>query len=177
MLTWFCYFPAVIALSFPAALALVSLLFFQGDKINIATSLNLLLLTFFGATSSVKLAEMLNYALRLNFENLALRRESEEKSMLLETALENMGQGISMSDKDDRLRMWNRQFTHLLGAAGAKVASNANLSSILDAADPPLQVRSKGWTEYRLQNGQVYEIRQSELDQGGRVLTYTDITT
>jgi signal transduction histidine kinase len=176
MLTWFCYFPAVIALSFPAALALVSQLFFQDDTINIAASLNLLLLTLFGATSSVKLAEMLNYALRLNFENLALRQETEEKSLLLETALENMGQGISMSDKDDRLRMWNRQFTDLLGTAGAKVANNVNLSSLLDAADPPLAVRSKGWTEYRLQDGQVYEIRQAELEQGGRVLTYTDIT-
>jgi signal transduction histidine kinase len=176
MLTWFCYFPAVIALSFPAALALVSQLFFQGDTINTAASLNLLLLTLFGATSSVKLAEMLNYALRLNFENLALRQETEEKSLLLETALENMGQGISMSDKDDRLRMWNRQFTDLLGAAGAKVANNVNLSSLLDAADPPLALRSKGWTEYRLQDGQVYEIRQAELEQGGRVLTYTDIT-
>ena len=176
MLTWFCYLPAVIIVSFPAALSLVSLLFLQGGKTYIATSLMLLLLTIFGVTSSKKLAGMLNHALLLNFENVALRQESEEKSLLLETALENMDQGISMSDKDDRLRMWNRQFTHLLGEAGAKVAPNTNLSSLLKAADPPFQIYSEGPTEYRSPDGQVYEIRQAQLGQGGRVLTYTDIS-
>ena len=176
MLTWFCYLPAVIIVSFPAALSLVGLLFLQGGKTYIATSLMLLLLTIFGVTSSKKLAGMLNHALLLNFENVALRQESEEKSLLLETALENMDQGISMSDKDDRLRMWNRQFTHLLGEAGAKVAPNTNLSSLLNAADPPFQIYSEGPTEYRLPDGQVYEIRQAQLEQGGRVLTYTDIS-
>lgn len=176
MLTWFCYLPAVIVVSFPAALSLVGLLFLEGGKTYIATSLMLLLLTIFGVTSSKKLAGMLNHALRLNFENVALRQESEEKSLLLETALENMDQGISMSDQDDRLRMWNRQFTHLLREAGTRVTANANLASILNAADPPFQVNSGGATEYRLPDGQVYEIRQAQLGQGGRVLTYTDIS-
>lgn len=176
MLTWFCYLPAVIAISLPIALPLIGLLFLQGGKTYIATALVLSMLTLFGIIGSLKLAGILNYALHLNFENLALRQESEEKSMLLETALENMSQGISLSDKDDGLRMWNRQFTRLLGAAGTKVAINANLSSILNAADPPLHIRSTGWTEYHLPDGQVYEIRQSKLGQGGRVLTYTDIS-
>jgi signal transduction histidine kinase len=176
MLTWFCYLPAVIVVSFPAALTLVSLLFLQEEKTYIATSLMLLLLTIFGVTSSKKLSGMLNHALLLNFENVALRQESEEKSLLLETALENMDQGISMSDKDDRLRMWNRQFTHLLGEAGANLASNTNLSSLLNAAEPPFRVYSEGTSEYSLPNGQVYEIRQAQLSQGGRVLTYTNIS-
>ena len=72
MLTWFCYVPAVIAVAFPAALPLVSLLFLQGEKIYIATALILSLLTAFSVTSSLKLAGMLNYALHLNFENAEL---------------------------------------------------------------------------------------------------------
>lgn len=176
MLTWTSYLPAVIAISLPPALPLVSMIFLQGGNTYIATSLILSLLTIFGMTSSLKLSGVLKHALQLNFENVALRRESEEKSILLETALENMSQGISMSDKDDRLRMWNRQFIDLLGAAGAQVVTNADLPSILNTADPPLLVRSEGWTEYRLPDGQVYEIRQSELIQGGRVLTFTDIS-
>lgn len=176
MLTWTSYLPAVVAISLTPALPLVGMIFLQGGKTYIATALILSLLTIFGMTSSLKLSGVLKHALRLNFENVALRQESEEKSVLLETALENMNQGISMSDKDDRLRMWNRQFTHILGAVGRKVETNASLSSILNAAEPPLQVRSEGWTEYRMDNGQVYEIRQSELAQGGRVLTYNDIS-
>lgn len=176
MLTWFCYVPAVIVVSFPAALTLVSLLFLQGGNAYLATALMLLLLTIFGVTSSRKLAGMLNYALRLNFENAALRQESEEKSLLLETTLENMAQGICMSDQDDRLRMWNEHFIHLLGSAGAEVVANAELSDLLKRADPPIQIRSESSSDYRLQNGQVFEIRQTPLVQGGRVVTFTDIS-
>jgi len=166
----------VIAISLPPTLPLIGLLFMQGDKIYIAISFIFLVMTFLIVTITLKLAGMLNHALRLNFENGALRQESEEKSILLETALENMGQGICMTDKDDRLRMWNRQFIDLLGPAGAKASNNANLSAILKVADPSLQASAEGYTEHRLQDGRVYVIRQSKLDQGGRVLTYTDIS-
>jgi len=176
MLTWFSYSPAVLAISLPPTIYIICQLLLYGGKSYIVTAIIFSILPILSIISSLKLSAMLDHALYLNFENLALRRESEEKSILLETALENMSQGISMSDKDDRLRMWNRQFTELVNTAGAKVITDANLSAILDAVDPPLQVRSSGATEYRLQNGQVYEIRQSELAQGGRVLTYTDIS-
>jgi signal transduction histidine kinase len=87
MLIWFCYLPAVIVNSFPAAMPLVILLFLQGGKTYVATSLLLSLLTIFGVISSRKLTGMLNYALLLNFENAALRQESEEKSKLLGKSL------------------------------------------------------------------------------------------
>jgi signal transduction histidine kinase len=176
ILSWFFYIPAVLAILLPLAGSLAVLLCLQNDKTSLALGLIFFLLLISGFVGSMKLGRMLNHALRLNFENVALRQESEEKSLLLETALENMGQGISMSGSDDGLRMWNRQFMELLGKAGAGVATNAKLSSLLNAADPPLQVCSEGATEYRLPNGQVYEIRQSELTQGGRVLTYTNIS-
>jgi PAS domain-containing protein len=169
ILSWFSYLPAVIAIVLPAAGTLAVLLLLHGDKTSMALGIMFFLMSLTGIVGSIKLARMLNHALRLNFENAALRQESEEKSLLLETALENMGQGISMSDSDDRLRMWNRQFIQLLGEAGAKVATNAKLSSLLSSADPPLQVLTESATEYRLRNGQVYEIRQSQLAQGGRV--------
>jgi signal transduction histidine kinase/CheY-like chemotaxis protein len=176
ILTWFCYLPAAIAVLVPITLPLVSLLILEGGKVYIATSLILLLLALLSIKSSLNIAKMLNHALTLNFENASLRKESEEKSLLLETALQNMDQGISMSDRDDRLRMWNRQFTNLLGDAGANVATNAKLSTLLDAADPPLLPNKEGWSEYHQHKGQVYEIRQAQLNQGGRVLTYTDIS-
>jgi len=174
--TWYCFLPAVIAITLPPTILFIALLFLQGDKIYIATAFIFSLLTLLIITTSIKLVKVINHALRLNFENAALRQESEEKSILLETALENMNQGISMTDKDDRLRMWNRQFTDFLDAAGARVDNNANLASILTAADPPIHVHANVWTKYRLKNRQVYEIRHSELSQGGRVLTYTDIS-
>jgi PAS domain-containing protein len=128
--TWYCYLPAVIAISIPPTLLLIVQIFLQSDKIHIATALILSLMAISIFSTSIKLAKILNHALRLNFENAALRQESEEKSMLLETALENMAQGISMTDKDNGLRMWNRQFADMLGATGALIEDNADLDAI-----------------------------------------------
>lgn len=113
MFTWFCYLPAVIAIALPPMLILIVQLLLQGGKIYIAIAFIFSLMTHMILTTSVKLLKMLNHALRLNFENAALRQESEDKSILLETVLENMDQGISLSDKDDQLHMWNKQFVNL----------------------------------------------------------------
>jgi signal transduction histidine kinase/CheY-like chemotaxis protein len=177
ILTWFCYIPAAIAILVPISLPLIGLLILEGGKAYIATSLILFLLALLSIKSSLNIAKMLNHALRLNFENAALRKESEEKSLLLETALENMNQGISLSDQEDRLRMWNRKFTDLLGEkAKSKVEENAYLSGLLNEANPPLLPKPVGGTEYQLPDGEVYEIHQSQLSHGGRVLTYTNIS-
>ncbi|MBS0298347.1 MAG: response regulator [Proteobacteria bacterium] len=68
MLTWFSFLPAVIVSMCPPALTLVGSLFLQGDKVFLAASTLLFLLTCFGIISSRKLAGMLNYALQMSFE-------------------------------------------------------------------------------------------------------------
>lgn len=176
IVSWFSYLPAVMAVILPATGTLTALLFLHGDNTSRALGLMFFLLSLIAVVGSQKLARMLNHALHLSFENVALRKASEEQALLLETALENMGQGISMADQDDRLRMWNHQFVTLLGTIGARVETNVKLSTLLNAVSPPLQVDTGGGFEYRLPDGRVYEIRQSELGQGGRVLTYTDIS-
>jgi signal transduction histidine kinase len=195
--TWYCYWPAVVSITLPPSAWLIASILLQGDKIYIAIGLILSLLTILVVTTSRKLSAMLNHALYLNFENAALRKESEDKSVLLETVLENMDQGICMSDQDNRLRMWNEQFVKLLGDSGSLVSYNADLSILLTEAGASarfgsivtsdvLQKKpdaneasndaSKVHSKYQLHNGQFYEVRKSELNQGGCVLTYTDIT-
>ncbi len=176
MVSWYAFLPAVLAITFPPCFALIHAFLEQGGFEYILMALFVAFLPVLNYAYSLRLLKMVNHSLYLSFENAALRRESEEKSVLLETALENMGQGISMSDKEDRLRMWNKQFTKLLGTVGERVQANANLKSILNAANPPLPINAKGDTEYHLPDGQVYEIRQTELSHGGRVITYTDIS-
>jgi len=96
--------------------------------------------------------------------------------MLLETALENMGQGICMSAEDDRLRLWNRQFMDILAIEQDKVKIDVSLSSILNSAKPPLEINPDGQNLYQQEDELVYEVRQSNLKQGGRVITLTDIS-
>ena len=175
-LAWFCFIPAAVAFIIPATGFLIVTFLLQGTKESVGLGLIMVVSDFSGLFGCIKVGRIFNSALLLNFENVALRRESEEKSILLETALENMGQGISMSDKDDRLRMWNSQFTELLGFVGTKVKIDIDLESVLKAADPPLKIKTGNSTEHQLTDGRVFEIRQSELQHGGRVLTYTDIS-
>jgi len=175
-LAWFCFIPAAVAFIIPATGFLIVTFLLQGTKESVGLGLIMVVSDFSGLFGCIKVGRIFNSALLLNFENVALRKESEEKSILLETALENMGQGISMSDKDDRLRMWNSQFTELLGCVGNKVKIDIDLESVLKAADPPLKIKTGNSTEHQLTDGRVFEVRQSELQYGGRVLTYTDIS-
>jgi len=176
MLTWTSYIPAILAISLPPALPLIIGIFLEGSPVFIAAATILGILTCFGVTSSKKLSGTLRRALLLNFENVLLRQESEEKSWLLETTLENMRQGICMSDQHDRLRMRNKQFVDLLGDAGSQAKTDVMLTTLLAAANPPIRLTNKTRTEYRLPTGEVFEIQLAEISEGGRVLTFTDIT-
>lgn len=176
MVTWFAHLPTVLVIALMPSSAIMSILLSQGNLEYLVTAIFIAILPIFAYIYTKNLDQIVTHSLRLNFENIELRRESEDKSMLLETALENMGQGISMTDGDDCLRMWNEPFVQLLGRAGSWVTSNANLKYILNAADPPILTTDKTISEYYPSDDQVFEIRQTELRNGGRVLTYTDIT-
>ena len=176
MMTWFAYYPAVLVLSIPPSVCVAWQFLSHGGKDYALVSLFFLVLPVLSYYFVKRISDMLTYALNLSFENKALQKESEEKSALLETALENMGQAISMSDKQDRLRMWNGQFLRFVGNVGGTVSVDANLAGILQSVDPPVILEANGRVEYRNHDGLTYEIRQSGLRQGGRVVTYTDIT-
>lgn len=118
----------------------------------------------------------LNRSLQLRFENAALRRETEEKSALLETTLQNIQQGISLIDREGRLRMWNRQSLTLLGLDDRTLHAGQPFSAVSSAADPPLALPPTGQSEYRRADGATIEIRQSALSDGSRIFTYTDIS-
>lgn len=176
MLTWTSYVPAILAISLPPATPLIFGIFLEGSDTFMASAVILAMLTCFGVTSSKKLSGTLRQALLLNFENVLLRQQSEETSLLLKTTLENMRQGICMSDQDDSLRMWNKPFVRMLGEVGSKAEIGAKLTLLLAAANPPIQLNGKSRMEYRLSTGQIFEIQRAEMPEGGRVLTFTDIT-
>jgi signal transduction histidine kinase/CheY-like chemotaxis protein len=115
-------------------------------------------------------------ALRLGFENVALRREAEDKSRLLEATLRNMRQGISLSDAQGRLRTWNPQFVELVGLPDAAVGERRPLPEVLGHARPPLTLGAAQYAEYHRGDGGVIELAQNEMPDGGRVVTYADIT-
>lgn len=115
-------------------------------------------------------------ALRLGFENVALRREAEEKSGLLEATLHNMRQGISLADAQGRLRLWNPQFIDLLGIAHAPIEAGTAMQEVLSRSRPRLDLGSAQRFEHRRDDGGVIEVAQNAMPDGGCVVTYADIT-
>lgn len=143
-----------------------------GAQVALLVGLNLAASLFYARN----VYKTLNRSLQLSFENTALRRESEEKSALLETTLQNIQQGISLIDRDDRLRMWNPHFLSLLGLNDRAAYAGQPLSEVLTAADPPIALTGSGAMEHRRADGAIIEILQTDMPDGRRILTYTDIS-
>jgi len=169
------YPPAYFA-SLVVLLSLITVLLLRGGMIGaqvaLLVGLNLIASLFYARN----VYKTLNHSLLLRFENTTLRRETEEKSALLETTLQHIQQGISLIDRESRLRMWNQRFLDLLGLGSHKIEYGQPVDTILRAADPPLDNLGEGQVEYCRADGAIIEILQNATPDGSRVLTCTDIS-
>jgi len=109
---------------------------------------------------------------------------------LLQTALDQMEQGITVFDKDLRLICWNRQYRTLfdlpdeMGQVGVSVtaifrhlaARGDLLPAVEDVALDRLAELGKPWQIELLSSGRIIEARSNPMPDGGIVATYTDIT-
>ncbi len=123
--------------------------------------------------------------------NQALR----QKSAFLQATLDNMGEGITLIDRDGRLVLYNHRFAELFEVPFAPGSNPRPLAELLvgparngefgPLRDPEAAVRA--WLGYlRSQagkhlehvrpNGRIIEIRCSALPVGGQVASYIDIT-
>ena len=119
------------------------------------------------------------------------RREQElaEKSILLQSTLDNLAQGVSVFDKQFRLVAWNDRFVELLELPDWLVRRGASFQDYLryrsargdfgDNGETAIAIRMQHEPSEReqiLPNGTVLEMRRDPMPGGGFVTTYTDIT-
>ena len=120
-------------------------------------------------------------------------RELAEKSVLLQSTLDNLMQGVSVFDSDLRLVAWNDQFVDLLELPDWLVEQGTPLTEYLqfrgergdyggDGA-AAAAVRLEAARQRRplqddqvLPSGRMLEVRRDPMPDGGFVTTYTDIT-
>lgn len=113
---------------------------------------------------------------------------------VLEAALENMSQGISVVDRDLRLVAWNRRYAELFGfpsellQVGRPVedlARHALSHGMACGADIEVQVARRmahmragtpHLSERQFPDGTIVEIRGNPMPGGGFVATFTDVT-
>jgi signal transduction histidine kinase len=123
------------------------------------------------------------------------RREQElaEKSVLLQSTLDNLIQGVSVFDRHFRLVAWNDRFVDLLDLPDWLVRPGASFGDYLQfraergdyGPDPDTAVavrlemlrrRESMKLEQSTVNGAVLEVRRDPMPGGGFVSTYSDIT-
>jgi Na+/proline symporter/signal transduction histidine kinase len=109
---------------------------------------------------------------------------------LLQNAIDHVGQGIAVFDKDLRLVCWNRRFGDMLDLPADCYAVGVPLHEILASAPAEregAQLRpeervaryanaSTAFSERLHQRGTVIEARSDPMPDGGIAVTYTDIT-
>jgi len=107
-----------------------------------------------------------------------------QKSQQLEATLENMSQGIVMVDGKGEVPVINRRALELLGLPDSFAVNPPSFSDLVGWLIARKEVATEAevasWRpamyERTRPNGTVIEVRTKELDNGGMVRTYSDIT-
>jgi signal transduction histidine kinase/CheY-like chemotaxis protein len=112
---------------------------------------------------------------------------------LLEAALQNMSQGISVVDADLRLVAWNRRYAELFGYPAAllqvgrpigdlarwamqRIGFDGDVERALDRRLAFMRAGTPHLSERVLPDGSIIEIRGVPMPGGGFVATFTDVT-
>ncbi len=112
---------------------------------------------------------------------------------VLEAALENMSQGISVVDRELRLVAWNRRYAEMFGFTEAQLQVGTPIAELTRIALERMPHRGAGedalqrrlaamragtahLTERVFPDGSIVEIRGNPMPGGGFVATYTDVT-
>lgn len=152
-----------------------------------------------GSSSARLLLDAARSEVRADLDTVAtiVREASHDlrfNQRVLEGALENLSQGISVVDAELRLVAWNRRYAELFGypeellKVGMPIAdvSRWALEKVGESADiePKLQRRldfmrtgTPHLSERIFPDGSIVEIRGNPLPGGGFVATFTDVTT
>ena len=95
--------------------------------------------------------------------------ETAPQSEWYEAALDNMSQGLAMFDAVGRLRIANRRFTQMFGAAAEGAPDHEALPEPLLRDDPGAPIRI-------LPDGRAIAITRRTMPDGGWVTTFEDVT-
>jgi len=124
-------------------------------------------------------------------------RRSEERlereRTLLQNTLENIGEGLSVFDRNGRLIAWNARFAELLDLP-ITLTTDATLFELLrlqaklgefGAIDPDEEAKRRSDRFYRevpafrervMRNGRILQLRRRAMPDGGVVTVYSDVT-
>lgn len=152
-----------------------------------------------GAASARLLLDTARTQLGPDLETVAIivgeaSQVSRFNQRLLEAALENMSQGISVVDGEQRLVAWNRRYAELFGfpesllhvgqpvetlarwALERGFGSGGEMEAAVQRRIQHMRAGTPHLSERKFPDGTVVEIRGNPMPDGGFVATFTDVT-
>jgi signal transduction histidine kinase/ActR/RegA family two-component response regulator len=136
-----------------------------------------------GTGYAALLSAMLGFGMFIALRLLPLRvidrmiAALERQTVLFETSLDNMSQGLCMFDADQTLMVSNRRFFELFGISSEEVQPSTTKTELMSLAK---EVRFSAGTDrdgvlYRA-DGRFISLLRQPMANGGEVITYEDIT-
>jgi len=110
-------------------------------------------------------------------ENVRYEKGMTSKSLLLQSLVDNLSQGVILISSQQQIEVWNERFAQISQLAPNLLNGKPYFNNIINLTELDLQTAT-GHDCYvqTLSNGTVLEIRDHHLNNGKLIKTYTDIT-
>jgi PAS domain S-box-containing protein len=112
-----------------------------------------------------------------NAENVRYEEGMANKSLLLQSLINNLSQGVVLISNQQKIEVWNNRFAQISQLSPILLNENPFFSNISNLTELDLKPKKEhAYYVQTLSNGTVVEIRDHHLKNGKLIKTYTDIT-
>ncbi|MFT6951841.1 MAG: PAS domain S-box-containing protein, partial [Paraglaciecola sp.] len=112
-------------------------------------------------------------------ESARYERGMTQKSLLLQSLIDNLSQGVVLISRSSQVEVWNNRFAQMSQLSPSQLSSMPYFTHLTNLTELDLGEHPKnkeGYYVQALSNGTVLEIRDHRLNNGKLIKTYTDIT-
>lgn len=110
-------------------------------------------------------------------ENVRYEQGMANKSLLLQSLVDNLSQGVVLISSQQQIEVWNKRFAQISQLSPLILKEKPYFSNINNLTELDLEPKKEhAYHVQTLSNGTVLEIRDHHLNNGKLVKTFTDIT-
>jgi PAS domain S-box-containing protein len=110
-------------------------------------------------------------------ENVRYEQGMANKSLLLQSLVDNLSQGVVLISNQQQIEVWNKRFAEISQLSTILLKKKPFFANISNLTELDLKPKKEhGYHVQTLSNGTVLEIRDHPLANGKLIKTYTDIT-
>jgi len=112
-----------------------------------------------------------------NAENVRYEQGMAKKSLMLQSLVDNISQGVVLISSQQQIEVWNNRFAQISQISPILLKEKPYFSNISNLTELDLAPKKEhAYYVQTLSNGTVVEIRDHYLQNGKLIKTYTDIT-